>query len=256
MPRPRQHFGFTMIELLVTISILVILAVITIPTVRFLSKGRQTLESANYLGSALVAAKSRAMSDGLAGVVIVRNPNFKNGNGGHRVYQVRAPLPFSGYGSGSIAIVDIANRQASLPVVYDPALLNINDYVQFNKRGAVYRVTNVQVDPSDPARTLLDFFVRPIDPPLPDPTGTGITSMTFTVFRRPVPIPSTIVELPRGFMVDLEFSGHGARGDQFFLNPPPTLADLTNPALDFNVIILFNEKGGVEHVFRSGWGSA
>ncbi len=272
MNRQSRIGGFTLVELLITISLLAVLAMLVIPAVRLVSKGRQTRESSNFVGSALASAQSRAIADGLAGVLIQRNPNLKNGNGATRIFQVRAPRPFSGYGSNARAIVyvnpDITqpnqpmnpnNRTASIPAIPDSTLFNIGDYVQFNHRGAIYRVVRVAVDDIDSTRTVIEFEIKSIDPPLPEPPEPSVpgepVEMLFTIFRRPVIVPSTLTDLPRGFMIDLEFSGHGSRGFQFFIDPPPTLADLLDPNQDFNVIILFNDRGGVELVYRDGWDS-
>ena len=73
----RQRSGMTLIELLVAISILVIIAAILVPQLRFASADRNIREASRMVASLFAEASQRAINDGVAGVVIDRNPNIE-----------------------------------------------------------------------------------------------------------------------------------------------------------------------------------
>lgn len=78
--------GFTIVELLVVISILVIMAAILIPQVRMFNKERGIREAARVVGSALQEASLRARAKGFGGVAFVRNTNYLKGDAANPVY--------------------------------------------------------------------------------------------------------------------------------------------------------------------------
>lgn len=252
--------GFTLVELLIAIAVLSVLAVIVVPSVRIISKQRQSREAARYLGSAVTAARSQAVTDGTAGILIERNNNLLGGNGANRIYRVRVPRPFAGYGQHSLAEVTlvpptpptapITQGQAIIPARYrtsggEFSLFHVNDFVQFNHRGPKYRVVAVRqtlpAPPDYPAPinenyTTITFEIGPSDP-IP-PAG----DLPFKIYRRPVKVPTTLTELPRGYMIDLSNSGHGATGTQFDM------------AGGNDVVILFNESGELDTIYENGLG--
>lgn len=70
--------GFTLIEILVVVSILGVLTAILIPRLRTVSKERNIRESARVVGSMFAQASQRAVSDGIAGVLLEREGNNDN----------------------------------------------------------------------------------------------------------------------------------------------------------------------------------
>ena len=68
--------GFTLVEILVVISILLILTALLVPNIRTVTKDRNAREAARVVGSVFSLANQRAVSDGVAGVVLFRNENF------------------------------------------------------------------------------------------------------------------------------------------------------------------------------------
>jgi len=235
--RPEWAKGFTLIELLVTISILTVLIAIAIPTVRIISKDRRARESARIVGSVIADAQNRSQAGKLSGIWIERNPNLPNA--ANQIYRVRAPRPFSGYGFNSTTSVNPTINplefETQLPVEWSPAnaMVHVNDYIQFNHRGPLYRISGVAAG-STPARTLVTLQRRVIDPPPPT-----TTAVAFKVFRRPARVETSLTQLPKGFLINLSFSGHGAGGQQF--------AGGTGP-----LIITFDESGQVEWVYPDG----
>ena len=74
--RKRRRSGMTLIELLIAISILVIISAILVPQLRFASADRNLREASRTVASLFAQASQRAINDGVAGVVIERNPNI------------------------------------------------------------------------------------------------------------------------------------------------------------------------------------
>ena len=62
--------GFTLVEILVTITIMVILTALLIPNVRTVTKDRNAREAARLVGSIMSQASQRAVNDGVAGIVL------------------------------------------------------------------------------------------------------------------------------------------------------------------------------------------
>ena len=73
--------GFTLIEILVVIVIATVVLSIAIPRIRTVNAERNARETARVVGSAFSNASQRAAIEGVAGLRIVRNPNFIQGGG-------------------------------------------------------------------------------------------------------------------------------------------------------------------------------
>ncbi len=86
LPETSRRRGFTIIELLVVISILVILAALLIPQVRIFNKERGIREAARVLGSAIQEASLRARTKGFGGIALIRNQNYQRGAAANPVY--------------------------------------------------------------------------------------------------------------------------------------------------------------------------
>ena len=84
--REQQRSGMTLIELLVAIGILVIIAAILVPQLRFATADRNRREASRLVASVMAQASQRAVNDGEAGVVIERNPNIISPSGNVRSY--------------------------------------------------------------------------------------------------------------------------------------------------------------------------
>ena len=104
-----SRLGMTLIELLVVISILVVLAGFLIPRLRMLNKDRNLREAARIVASSFSTASQRGVSDGVAGIEIVRNGNIVDTGGvnyaGTVVYQLRKVPNYTGDVAGSLAAI-------------------------------------------------------------------------------------------------------------------------------------------------------
>ena len=234
--------GFSLVELLVTITIMVILLSLLIPNIRTVTKDRNAREAARTVSSLFSTASQRAATDGIAGVVLFRNPNFVLDDGDptttdfqfavNRMALLRSVPDYAGDFTGATAIISTTTpAPVSTPVPpvdqqvvisiplpveqLDLSLVSPGDRISFNNNRFDYPITNV-----NPmlAAGVLDVTIR-IGPPvpsalsLPNPTafftaaaaaGTGVP---FVVKRSPRVLTSSTLELPSDLIVDLRFSG-------------------------------------------------
>ena len=102
----RRRSGMTLIELLVAIAILVIIAAILVPQLRFASADRNLREASRTMASLFAQASQRAVNDGVSGVVIERNPNIvENGvaYAGTSMFILREIPPYIGEEATDVA---------------------------------------------------------------------------------------------------------------------------------------------------------
>ena len=145
----RKH-AFTLVEILVVVSILVILTGLLVPRLRVISNERQIREAARNVSSLFSRASQAAIIDGVSGVVLERNPNvsrqwpnltvsgdpalgggplnlapFNFRHGGHRLSLLRSVPDFRGDRTASVAyladmsplvLTELGGRYSQRPV--------------------------------------------------------------------------------------------------------------------------------------------
>ncbi|MGI9515517.1 MAG: pilus assembly FimT family protein [Pirellulaceae bacterium] len=269
--------GFTLIELVVTIGILAVIAVIVIPAVRTLNEDRKVRDTARVVGSVFAAARERAAVDGMAGVEIVSIPanpeearnlwRFNLPNMGLGLYQLRAIPPFVGDTLAAEVIIAessgiyTATAATAGSAGFDDPDNNVNvtDRIELNNSGVLYDIS--QVVSADE----VTFLIGDSDP-LP-PLGVEIN---FKVYRAPVRVESSLVRLPNNLFLNMAWSGHGYapntiandanqyRGIQFRdfdpNNEPAGFPDpgnygrMPNEVPQGSTKILFNSDGSIDRV--------
>lgn len=214
-----KQLGFTLIEVLVVVSILLVLTSILIPRLRVVNKERGLRETARITGSIFAQASQRAIADGVAGVVLKYNPNFADATGYSfavtNMSLLRAVPPFTGdqepgpmigaYRGGAAGVVTIPYplEQADLEII------KAGDSISFGQSSVRYSILSV-VPMSGTPPTELDLTVDINF--LPDPNQFVEMTMSepgtaYTIHRLPRVLQSSEVELPPNFIVDMRFSG-------------------------------------------------
>ena len=122
--------GVTLVELLVVISIMTIIFAILVPRLRAVNEDRNIREAARVVSSAFSRASSRAINDGLSGLMILPNRNFQQATfdnfeeagfnepyfAGTRIFQMRRLPAYIGEEENSLAwIIDSEESNAPPP---------------------------------------------------------------------------------------------------------------------------------------------
>ncbi len=239
-PSVTDRRGFTMIELMVTITILIILALIIVPSVRMLSRERKVYDTASSVIGVFTSTAERARVDGVAGVEIL--PLANNLDMGMAVYQMRAIPPYIGDSLGQTArVFSFVSPTIEIRVAGDlsaatGANIQIGDDLELNNSTVRYRVTSVlppdPLDAFDPSRWRIQCLLEPHNPLPPVDL-----ELPFRFYRQPIRVESSRLRLPRNLFLNLAWSGYGLDGFQ-----------CRTGALNGSVRFLFNRDGSVDRI--------
>ena len=280
-----------MVELLVAIAILSIVVALIVPRLRLVSKDRNIREAARVVGSVFSSARDRAIAEGSAGVVLVRNPNFVSQTGdnnsvfyaGTRLYQMRSMPPYVGDSLADFATIQLFPDENSpeeiraiipLPLEFGIGVVRVNDFIRFNNSPASYRIAQVlkPIPTNDPMflPLVLAWDNNPaLNQPTLDLSSTDFTTnwpaprytspVTFSIERQPRIIQSTETDLPAGYIIDLRYSGPSDDGTIESLNlpsqedDPETRTIFGTASLQPNEVqILFNSQGAIDRIIVDG----
>jgi len=171
--------GFTLVELLVVVSILLLLTVVVLPTIQPASESKRVREAARMIHVYLGAAKSQALETNRpCGVIIAREENLPQAS--TILYQAEVPPPYAGnltnatvraqewtflsdgsyYWLNAFFVVKVRIRDGDL----SSGLVHRGDKIQLNRQGPLYTIA---VDPSNTQPTYTDF---PLSSSPDDPT--------------------------------------------------------------------------------------
>jgi prepilin-type N-terminal cleavage/methylation domain-containing protein len=259
--RQSVRSGFTLMELLVVITIVGMLTAAMIPVMSAASDARRLREGARLVSTMLASAQSRAISSGRA-VGVLFQPMKNNPYACMEMYLVESPPPYSGddfkyraaiLGNKVIINNGTVNNQgvygtptfSGVQMAVDPSkpgnqtLIRPGDLIQFNYRGQKYVLnfgesspyalshdTDTNHNPPECIMTLTPTDPSASFPPL---TQTGSAGMPFTIFRQPVKTVDPPAQLGEGAAVDWYFSGVD-------LAPPQPPASATNNTYPNNVV--------------------
>ena len=253
--KTKKRNGFTLIELVVVVSILAIVGVMVIPSLRTLNEDRKVRDTARVVGAVFAAARERAAVDGQSGVEIVSIPaipdpadpivSYNLPNMGLVLYQLRSIPPYSGDLAGATLEVS-SSFQMINPAGANLILQGIltDDRIEFNNSGVKLRIlrddNNTPANPSDDK-----FFVENPSPNPPIPSE----SLTFKIYRKPVRIESSAVRLPNNLFINLAFSGYSVDGTEFNLGIAPPIQSGTPDFKKIAVQVWFGSDGSVTRVF-------
>ncbi len=251
--------GFTLVELLITITILVSLAVIVIPTVRLLTRDRKVRETARVVGSMFAAAREQAAVDGLAGVEIVTNPNVPQY--ATTLYRLRALPEFRGdYYDHAVAVENVMpppnsttagsatvrfyRRNPPMPIQQRISLeLKPGDFIELNDGGVWYLITNVVKTLVPPFETIaVNIRIQPNEPiPPHNPVSPHELLVDFMAIRQPQRVETSVINLPPRLFVNMGYSGHGVDTNQFATVAP-----------NGSIEVWFDRKGSVDRINQDG----
>lgn len=275
--------AFTLVELLVAVAIAALLVAIAIPALKLNLRGQSVREAARQINSFIDEARSQAAGSGRPfGVIIERDGNgsFGNPRRAYRLYHCEVPTPYTGdllpapeatdprlrLGSRAYLSPYTGSGGSSQAVLTYTSLRMImpGDEISFDGSSTRYQVLSATNLLPPPTPHLTRVGIEFSSPTAPPPT-TGVetpptdvepwdpTTMpsirqghTFRVYRQPVKIASSILELPRNAAIDLDWSGFGASGVQF--SEFNQVSGNTQQYAVNPIVILFEPSGAVRSV--------
>lgn len=275
--------AFTLVELLVAVAIAALLVAIAIPALKLNLRGQSIREAARQINSFIDEARSQAAGSGRPfGVIIERDGNgsFGNPRRAFRLYHCEVPTPYTGdllpapesndprLRLGSRAYISpntgAGGSEEAVLTYTSLRMIMPGDEIAFDGSATRYQIlnaTNVLVPPTPHATRVRIVFGSPIAPPPttgieapptdvepwnPATMGTITMGHTFRIYRQPVKIASSILELPRSAAIDLDWSGFGSDGVQF--SEFNQVSGATQQYAVNPIVILFEPSGAVRSV--------
>jgi len=284
---PRR--GLTLIELLVAVTILLMVTVVALPVMMPTKEGRRIRDAARSINVLLGSARSHALETGRpSGVWFQRMKGLPRCS--NVMYLAEVPPLYAGelvtstavlrydtssLGSGpTTGLPGFTVSQGSPGDIWIQSNIRPGDLIQFNNQGPEYIVTftNASELASDGSiaapnpntatfRVALDTSRFPKQrTPLLDSSATGVSSppMSFKIWRQPVPLINSAVQMPPGVAVDLQYSGVDSLLTQLtstsdelgtFDQNAALVGDTYRDLREKPVVILFSPSGVVESVY-------
>ncbi|MGI8977780.1 MAG: pilus assembly FimT family protein [Pirellulaceae bacterium] len=242
-PAPNRRSGFTLMEMLIVIAIMLLLVIATLPRIKYALDESKVRESSRQLNSYFAMAKARAASTGRpCGLWFVTeklgDPNATPGVfQSTQLYLAEIPPPYSGDVLESrIVISNIAATQVASSSNGPPWLLNFFPaagslttlvapgeffLIRFDHKGPIFNGRRGDTSLPSPLNDLTRFFIvgGPTLPPtangLYDPALNPYAGYQYEIVRNAQRIGAPLA-LPRGTTVDLTYSGFGNGGTEFY----------------------------------------
>ena len=270
----RQARGYTLVEILVVLFVLMLLAAIALPTVKDLLSNQKTSRAARNLTAFIDKVRSRAIAEQRPfGILIERGVGSNDPYGlsqSIRVRQIAGVPPYSGDASNAFATLFPHPSNPALAIaeftVKDNQLLELSRRI-YSEGSDVYQVPIRNGDYIElPGGRMVPVTIYP-EPPQPyltppaEPMVRVAFSLTnlypdgardltsnprvkYRIHRHPVVSASTPFSMPRGGVIDMKFSGVGVAGNQF-----SSLVSDVNPSGGSEII--FGPDGSVQRVTKA-----
>ncbi len=250
--------GMTLVELLVVITIMVILLAVAVPQFKPALESQRSTGAARTVSMTLERARLRAMLDKRpCGVEFVRYHDGNTPNLSLQMRYIRAANDLVQINAsirvrvrnGQIRLYKFVDGQAFPWTELDPNVSADKDIIddwnakvltgysiQFGRQGRYYELSS---------STSLKNPYNGLDlPAYNDTDGTNFkNAVEFKVSMPPVPLFSPPTNLPRGTVVDLQYSGF-ENSASFGLNFPPSADNIKG------VTIMFSPAGHVHECIR------
>ena len=264
--------AFTLIELLIVLSIFLVLTAIALPLTKKLLQDQKVTKASQSIEAFIEVARNRAIAEGrttgvrferLSGIGAERSASI-------HIRQLVGTPPYGGDASDATA-----RLTASVPLGnIDRAVFDAADNPLVLLSATLKAAGSIELAPIRPGDLLelpggrmvpindigppgtsvtISFNLRELDQSTATFPGSGRQPIDLTngdrvkyrIMRSPVPSRSKVFSLPRGIAVDLNYSGFGLTGNQF---APDTAAG----SLIREVDILFDANGMVSDVVIDG----
>ncbi|MBI85918.1 MAG: hypothetical protein CMJ81_22200 [Planctomycetaceae bacterium] len=258
---PRAAFcraAFTLVELLVVVTILLMLMGLAAAFVSPLREGRDIREAARQVSTYLTAAQSRAIELQRPVAVSVRPLRDDNGNvlllAALELWMAEVPEPYTGDHHLAVAEIALPEPPGNAIVVTlhgvsnhptNPIYHNVdgNDFIRFDGKGPRYQIASwirVPPDDTDTDKIQITLYEKTTYHTRYFKAGSQVVStlVPFQVFRYGRPLQSLVspLQLPPTVAIDMVNCGEGRTGVL-------TVPDMT---------ILFSPAGGVERFIING----
>lgn len=269
--KARSLQGVTLVELLIVMSIIVLLATLTLPSFRSMLQDQKVTQATRMVQTMIESAKSRAIANGRPVSVIFERittdptatPSFNliPDNTSTRISLGEVFPPYEGDWAGatgdladmvgSDGVPDTLNIElAKVASLYDATastftgMVDEGDLLQLGDHSQLFTITGLGKTGNV---VHISFANPPVGFPVTDALWFGNTAdLRFRMIRRPTKSLSGSTELPRGMCVDLSHSGYGTSGDQFAVpaRTPPTFPDVYGP-----LMVVFNARGTLDGAY-------
>lgn len=284
--RAHRHPAVTLVELLIVMGLIVLLAGLTLPTVRSVLKDQRVSEAARIFQGLADGARAKAMYMGRpVALILERIPgdpsapasfNLAADNTIQRISMGEVFPPYEGDWWGTTGTI-LAPVPPAAPTVFEIPLAQVAslmdiatgtptglvqpyDLIQFGDHAQLFLILSLVRTGTAPNYFVTITFqnppvgyVRPAAPAMySEPQWTVNGSTRFRIFRQPTKSMVGAVSLPRGTCIDLTNSGAGANGRQFEVGTRTT----TLPVEFSSISIIFNSRGTVDGAYFINLGSA
>lgn len=263
--------GFTLVEVLVVLFLLLILAAIALPNVKELVANQLVARSARGVSAYIDLARNRAISEGQQVGVLIERFGIDARGRAHsvRMRHLTSVPPYTGDASNAVAVLQTDGISAtfdpssnplmalSASMVADPSVtgdvddlrapIRNRDLIEFPGGRVVpffFDYRPLTAASSVPVRITFDLNEVIGGSALFPSSGIALAAprpVKFKIHRRPIVSTVSPFNLPRGIVLDLNYSGLGVAGNQFAPDD-----DLTVPV--FDIAIVFGPDGKVVSV--------
>ena len=278
----RSRSGFTLIEMLVTLFILMILTSIALPMTRNIIRDQRNARAAQIILSFIDSARNQAIAENREmGVIFERFSDTGFGRSACvQIRQLRGLPPYTGETSKARAVLinhsfgpPVGNGEVnaasfnpiesqllllSADILYEgtnpsSAPIRSGDRLELPGGRLVTIKTITREDRSNPLSPIIVGF-NPYEPldiatpitgrahPRPLRVADPPQQVPYAIHRMPLISNSRTVSLPRGTAIDFNYSGFGVRGNEF--SPDLSNESLTAPSIS----IYFDGKGRISRV--------